>query len=1508
MTLSHTSSQQQVSPGQVSQRLAKRPRIASVALEFLHGPLAAIRLPALSTASLATGIWRRVDQQFGFTGYALRPLAYAVYQRYLTDKPVDLAEEFSFLTLHPGSEYPQRAQVDQSALASEIDLAGAGLIDAWCERLTRYWSEPQEDGTSFWAWLAQYLRQQITRARQAALTQGLISLREAEWVASALALAASETSVPGMGRQATARVLLEDASPVPRLAISVGRPDSGWLLYSPFDGFSRFDSLADLEAHLVRPLGSAEREPVTNAHDLFHRWAYGILDRHLSHLRALAVTLRQQHAEPALFESRMNEMPAATLLDHANQVWRSEAMRRHLPDWLRQANEAQRLCYADGLKALIQAQASRRDAPLLGDIPTASQFASKRLIAETARLHPEAPLTNPEDVVIHIHRRDDEALLSIAGGGATITFTEQRISLVDFSLVNVGGRPRGWMSVGSRPGKGLPGWLDEDAATALVVQSNVGATYLSFLREHLAGGGDADKRRQTYRTLAAAQLPLLALELHLRRQNDFDERGVDLVRRIFSRSEPAGTAAVTQLALRAEADLPPDPIAGVFILSDLPVSDVLVLYSPLGLEPLRQFSSRRVLHDCILSEPPLRQAVLNGLSDTARDRYTHGGLEAPRWARFGIGDEFAPLPAPRPAQLAELPIGSAPLDAFYDSVVEVITRTADRQTVSNWESFWMSAQQVSWLAFNQLLPLFSGVGATAAWLIQLSYEIDAHYNDAQARAPQPPDEIDSGQVLLDLMLALVSEGFHLTVGKSAALEGSELPKGTSWHQISALPLSDLRWSTPEAELTPAMREQLNGLAVAAPVSPPVAATEGVHQGLYLVEGQWLAPVGDHWFRVHVINGDIRVVDPTGAERSGPWLRPVSGGQWQVDLRLRLRGGGPKRRIDKQREENQRLRAEASQHLTEIERVYRKLQQVGGPVEAQIKADLDAGNAAEAKARHLAELERVEHAYADLQQACQGYEAIHAKVALADYHERLSMALAAEINTCGYYLSLNRQALKFFLAEHPAFSEILRDGLPMSLEQRTIWFEFLRDYVHTVEAGVSWRSRLEDHVRRLEEVPIHGARWLDRLKPKFASYRPLIEYQALRLYTQLSVLDAPMVEDEANLQLFHQAMKPLVLALNTHKQMILDPDLGVVAAKELLDGVVNAYQGGEEMVQVLKHSLRPEYVTPGMDRLREIISEQRIAAENWLGRLLVDAQAQAPEVVKVAPIKDPRQRVIRTRNRGPLVARVRKKPGHPGTEIAEVISPLDDRVVARFEPDEAGGDWVERAVPAPPRKTEHGDINRLAQEADRRLADAARQLAQAPRLAQATHIPIELEELLLGTAHDLNALAEKIERSLTQMNETDVAVEGVQSAEGKVRSLRTMAASIKREARALRVRLTKMALPTVARVRYLVEEGEAHIRRLGGRVALKGQGKRKDLVQEYVVEEPGGTPLWYAHFHYANAGVGDQDYLAAHLKTVSQRFVGLSQQMAQAADNAEVVKVYRSRIDLQSARALFLNQP
>lgn len=391
MTLSHTSSQQQVSPGQVSQRLAKRPRIASVALEFLHGPLAAIRLPALSTASLATGIWRRVDQQFGFTGYALRPLAYAVYQRYLTDKPVDLAEEFSFLTLHPGSEYPQRAQVDQSALASEIDLAGAGLIDAWCERLTRYWSEPQEDGTSFWAWLAQYLRQQITRARQAALTQGLIGLREAEWVASALALAASETSVPGVGRQATARVLLEDAAPVPRLAISVGRPDSGWLLYSPFDGFSRFDSLADLEAHLVRPLGSAEREPVTDAHEVFNRWAYGILDRHLSHLRALAITLRQQHAEPALFESRMNEMPAATLLDHAEQVRRSEAIRQHLPDWLRQASEAQRLCYADGLKALIDAQASRRDAPLLGDIPTASEFASKRLIAQAARMHPEAP-------------------------------------------------------------------------------------------------------------------------------------------------------------------------------------------------------------------------------------------------------------------------------------------------------------------------------------------------------------------------------------------------------------------------------------------------------------------------------------------------------------------------------------------------------------------------------------------------------------------------------------------------------------------------------------------------------------------------------------------------------------------------------------------------------------------------------------------------------------------------------------------------------------------------------------------------------------------------------------------------------------------------------------------------------------------------------------------------------------------------------------------------------------
>jgi len=539
-----------------------------------------------------------------------------------------------------------------------------------------------------------------------------------------------------------------------------------------------------------------------------------------------------------------------------------------------------------------------------------------------------------------------------------------------------------------------------------------------------------------------------------------------------------------------------------------------------------------------------------------------------------------------------------------------------------------------------------------------------------------------------------------------------------------------------------------------------------------------------------------------------------------------------------------------------------------------------------------------------------YETISAAVAVPERGQELSVALAAETNLCGYYLSLNRDLLVGTLDTAQAGTAAWQSGQPMQPAEITRWFAVLHEYRGIVDAGVRWRMRLDERMRKLGDIPVAGIATLGRLAPKMAAFRQLIEYRALSVYTELSLLEQPMAGDDTARRSVHDAMKPLVLALNTHKEITLDASLAEGNALELLDSVVHGYQAAQDTLQWLRQTLRPEYLSLALDRLSTTLAVLQADAEEWLGRLLKDTPTPSPgPVAPSASRAKGGRKVIRTRHRGVVVAKVHVNPRQPATEVAEIISPLDDRVVARFEQDPVQGDWVEHASEVAPA---HGrseiNLEQLAEAADRQLEAAKRQLEQAPRLARVTRIPMELEEFMCGTARKLTDLADRIERGLTLRNETDVAVEAWGSAERKARALQDMAARLITEGRTLRIRLSKTALPTADRVRYLVQQGAVRVQKLGSRIALKGQGKRKDLIQEYAIAEPNGTVLWYAHFHYASMAAAEDQYLAAHLKTASQRFMGQQAQMAQAATDAEVVRIYRSRIDPQAARELFLSQP
>ena len=131
----------------------------------------------------------------------------------------------------------------------------------------------------------------------------------------------------------------------------------------------------------------------------------------------------------------------------------------------------------------------------------------------------------------------------------------------------------------------------------------------------------------------------------------------------------------------------------------------------------------------------------------------------------------------------------------------------------------------------------------------------------------------------------------------------------------------------------------------------------------------------------------------------------------------------------------------------------------------------------------------------------------------------------------------------------------------------------------------------------------------------------------------------------------------------------------------------------------------------------------------------------------------------------------------------------------------------------------------------------------------------------------------------------------------------LAARLSERGLALRIQLCLELPPTHGNLEFLIEQKRANMALLGERIQLIGD--RRDFVQEYAINDQGGYPLWYAHFHYPAADTPKLAYTAAHLKTREQRRVSYYSQLARAQSPQAVVDVHRGLIGKALAQRWFL---
>jgi hypothetical protein len=215
---------------------------------------------------------------------------------------------------------------------------------------------------------------------------------------------------------------------------------------------------------------------------------------------------------------------------------------------------------------------------------------------------------------------------------------------------------------------------------------------------------------------------------------------------------------------------------------------------------------------------------------------------------------------------------------------------------------------------------------------------------------------------------------------------------------------------------------------------------------------------------------------------------------------------------------------------------------------------------------------------------------------------------------------------------------------------------------------------------------------------------------------------------------------------------------------------------------------------------------------------------------------------------------------------------------------SGQTWVQ-ANPAP--ATPPLPLPTLVTHAQGRLGELPALRMRLKRYANQGMLPADLEDLYLGESQEL-------QYRIRQLREAGADHQH----QALIQRLEREAEQLKQDGHQARIEQSKASpRPTGGQLDFLVDVGEAHIRKVDGLQPSGTTPATRNWLQEYeVLDSHTGQPLCYAHFHYRKERPRFGDYVAAHLKTPAQRF--------QATGGAAEPAVWRGQISRNLATKLF----
>lgn len=1432
-----------------------------------------------------------------------------------------------FLTEQPGIEPATQLPVQIEAIGARLNALAPLLFSAYQEQQIDYWNEPTSPSRPRWHQLSHTLRQ----LWNVSASNG--------WDADQRAMAHAVFNTPDKAQRLPTdkyktRTCLVDLDlgdgPARKhlnildTAVLVGTLGERTLIltHSITQGFQRFSSFDELGQSLRWSVQTAT--PDINLHWRLFEPQGNFFDQQACTLIALeAQAVGEidffQRPDDSVFLPRL---AAADSPQSPQPTPRFSHMEHSLPKWLENASPADQSRYSRYLLDLVVMQQQNDGKTFQGEVPGIKDFTLGELRKKISQASAPARDLDLQNVEITV--------TSVVVWGTFVPPEHEdtlTLSLVELALQNLLALPLGNKSVRYRDGTTVPSWMTPAYVENLVSSVNIGGTYPALLKSKLIDDSAQTAHLQRlYTRQLPLELPLLALQHKIRGEAGINEQGYRYTVAALA-AEPADRQVDGQeIVIRPLAFITgdhttdvADEVVNMFVIGPrVPDSGPCLLYRPLLDPPLLQYPSQASLLYAIKHSTTLRQSVLAWLPDSVRFNYSQyvfpGALPSVWTVPQLLVDPTLSPDLAGPVVLGSRVIETDVLSTLYKANARALITQADRQSVSNSEARWATLKRGGWALFNVALPFLGRSVNTAAWIWQIMDDLQ-EVADAKEQQQTPLAQSALADILLTLGMVLAHRAaMRKKPQQERAVERIEKPQPAVEKvepgSISAIRLPDVtghEWPR-NHELSlhdfgalnqsrPALATVLDSLKIDPPQGLAAAQTEGPHKHLRGADQKWYAQVGERWFEVELNdNDDVQIIDTRQQPpRTGPLLISNARGDWFVDLRLRLRGGGKNHRRKQLEKQNQAQLRKQKEGITAFDAQLeaRQLQLVNAR-RAMLEATPETADSA--RQQFLATLDAQMKEYGAQIEAL---KALNILEAVPNYRTAM----------------LDRISLQLFLMQswieerHPDFRESLRTTMDLldktssdSSIEDAVPFETMTDLTQ------GFIDKIEFAQTRFAELSLLG-REAAEVTREYQAKVPPYELQELKLLQvtlgQALCLKTGPAESQAQA---HRALEDLLedASLNIQSLLDLSADDSLNQLGERIDALDSLAQQFSIIDQRFADFAAefPEHQVPErLEHVRKRVAEFGEKTVQHLSGLLVEQRLLEPVAGPSRPPATPAKRIIKTRYKGTLVGQSRRSENGRESDLVDVVAPLTGKVIATFH-EKTPGNWVERVPaksPSAPKVTPDL-VNSL--KAGQALLDelpAFNQLTDE-YIRRAQRYPTEVEERYDLHASRLRDAMDRLDQALTAGNHTESRTA---SAAALRQRLEAEAAALYAKGRATRIKLTKQQPPIAARVEWLKSKGEILIPKATERRRLKGP--RKDYLLEYtILDKKTKKVLWYAHFHYKNPADPLESFTAAHLKTIEQRRLGGAYDWREGSSNRELIEIHRSSISLTQARALFFS--